>query len=66
MTPETLVAPTPAASPLEPVRTRIHREMLARLDLQQLEKMAPEALRAELQWLAGQLMDELKIALNDS
>ncbi len=66
MTPDTLVAPPPAASPIEPVRTRIHREMLARLDLQQLEKMPPEALRAELQWLAGQLMDELKIALNDS
>ena len=55
-----------AAGVLEPVRTRIHREMLARLDLQQLEKMPPEALRAELQWLAGQLMDELKIALNES
>ena len=38
-----------AAGVLEPVRTRIHREMLARLDLQQLEKMPPEALRAELQ-----------------
>ncbi len=63
---DTLVAPPPAASMLEPVRTRIHREMLARLDLQQLEKMPPDALRAELQWLAGQLMDELKIALNDS
>ena len=60
-----LTTPT-AAGVLEPVRTRIHREMLSRLDLQQLEKMPPEALRAELQWLAGQLMDELKIALNES
>ena len=49
----------PLASPathgvLEPVRTRIHREMLNRLDLNQLEKMPSEALRAELQWLAAQ------------
>ncbi len=56
----------PTTGVLEPVRTRIHREMLARLDLQQLEQMSPDALRAELQWLAGQLMDELKIALNDA
>ena len=51
---------------LEPVRTRIHREMLNRLDLQQLEKMPAESLRAELQWLAGKIMDELKIALNET
>ena len=60
-----MAAPSANAA-LEPVRTRIHREMLSRLDLNQLEKMAPDALRAELQWLAGQLMDELKIALNES
>ncbi|TXI65588.1 MAG: hypothetical protein E6Q48_03245 [Limnohabitans sp.] len=62
----TPLAAPPVASVLEPVRTRIHREMLTRLDLQQLEKMPPDALRAELQWLAGQLMDELKIALNET
>ena len=61
-----LMAAPSANAALEPVRTRIHREMLSRLDLNQLEKMAPDALRAELQWLAGQLMDELKIALNES
>ena len=60
-----MAAPSANAA-LEPVRTRIHREMLSRLDLNQLEKMAPDALRAELQWLAGQLMDELKIALNET
>ncbi len=63
---ETLVATPSVHGVLEPVRTRIHREMLSRLDLNQLEKMAPDALRAELQWLAGQLMDELKIALNET
>ena len=63
---ETAVSAPAAAGVLEPVRTRIHREMLSRLDLQQLEKMPPDALRTELQWLAGQLMDELKIALNES
>ena len=62
----TPLAAPPVASVLEPVRTRIHREMLTRLDLQQLEKMPPDALRAELQWLAGQIMDELKIALNET
>ena len=54
-----------SSSIAEPVRTRIHREMLARLDLHQLEKMPAEALRTELNWLAGQVMDELKIALNE-
>ncbi len=61
-----LLAATPTAGVLEPVRSRIHREMLARLDLPQLEKMSAESLRAELQWLAGQIMDEFRIALNES
>ncbi len=51
---------------LEPVRTRLHREMLNRLDLHQLEQMPNDALRAQLQWLASQLMDEFKIALNET
>ncbi len=51
---------------LEAVRTRLHREMLARLDLRRLEQLHPDALRAELQWLAHQLMDEFQIALNES
>ena len=55
---------TPRA-PLEPVRTRIHREMLSRLDLRQLEQLPAETLRAELQWLAAQIMDELQLALNE-
>ena len=46
---ESLLNTPTATGVLEPVRTRIHREMLSRLDLQQLEKMPPEALRAELQ-----------------
>ena len=57
-------SPTPRA-PLEPVRTRIHREMLSRLDLRQLEQLPAETLRAELQWLAAQIMDELQLALNE-
>lgn len=61
-----LLAATPTAGVLEPVRSRVHREMLARLDLPQLEKMSAESLRAELQWLAGQIMDEFRIALNES
>lgn len=63
---DSLVAPPSTSNPLEPVRTRLHREMLSRLDLHQLEQMPQDALRAELQWLAGQLMDELKIALNET
>ena len=63
---DTLLDKRPGASVLEPVRTRIHREMLNRLDLQQLEKMPAESLRSELQWLAGQIMDEFRIALNES
>ena len=60
--------PPPSASgraPLEPVRTRIHREMLARLDLRRLEQLPPDTLRAELQWLAAQIMDEQQLALNE-
>ena len=61
-----LLAAPPTAGVLEPVRSRVHREMLARLDLPQLEKMSAESLRAELQWLAGQIMDEFRIALNEN
>ena len=61
-----LPLPVQPAQTLEAVRTRLHREMLARLDLRRLEQLHPDALRAELQWLAHQLMDEFQIALNES
>ncbi len=68
--PTATAAPSPSLlaslQPLESVRTRIHREMLTRLDLRRLEQLHPDALRAELQWLASQLMDELQIALNET
>ena len=63
---DTLAPSRPLNQTLEPVRTRLHREMLSRLDLHQLEHMPADALRAELQWLASQLMDEFKIALNET
>lgn len=66
LAPDVSSPPAPAVAPgLEPVRSRLHREMLARLDLRQLEQLPVAALRAQLQWLAGQLMDELDLALND-
>ena len=62
-----LPLPSAAASQsLESVRTRLHREILSRLDLRRLEQLHPDALRAELQWLAHQLMDEFQIALNET
>jgi len=41
--------PLPSAAvpqALESVRTRLHREMLSRLDLRRLEQLHPDALRA--------------------
>ena len=63
-----LLAPSPLASDmqLDECKTRIHQEILSRMDWQRLESMPPERLRTELQTLTEELMVKHKMALNET
>ncbi len=54
------------AARLEALKTQIHQEILARMDLQQMEQLSPERLRAELKALTENLIGEFRLALNET
>lgn len=48
------------------VKAQVHRDLLSRVDLHAMERMAPERLRAELKVLAEQLLDEHRAPINEA
>lgn len=72
-----LPAPPTAAGPgldspparghgLDDIKTQIHQEILSLMDWQRMETMAPERLRQELKALTEGLIQQHKLALNES
>jgi pilus assembly protein CpaF len=51
---------------LSPIKARIHGEILQQLDLRSMESMAPERLRSELKTLTERLLDEDRVAVNET
>ena len=51
---------------LEALKAQIHQEILSRMDLQQMEQLSPERLRAELKVLTESLIGEYRLALNET
>jgi hypothetical protein len=49
---------------LESIKSQIHREILAQVDLRRMETISPEALRLELKTLAQSLLDDSGLAIN--
>ena len=47
------------------LKSRLHKDILAQVDLRTMETMAPERLRGELKTLAERLLDESKSALSE-
>lgn len=54
-----------ATTRFEQIRSRIHRDVLAQLDLRRLDSVPVPVLRAQLQNLSQTLMDEHRLALNE-
>ena len=51
---------------LESIKSQIHREILAQVDLRRMETISPEALRQELKGLTQRLLDESGLAINEA
>ncbi|MEY2736565.1 MAG: CpaF family protein [Burkholderiaceae bacterium] len=51
---------------LDPIRAQLHREIVARADLAALQSLPPERLQSELARMTEALLDERRIALNQS
>lgn len=51
---------------LEAIKSQIHREILAQVDLRRMETISPEALRQELKVLTQSLLDESGLAINEA
>jgi pilus assembly protein CpaF len=51
---------------LEAIKSKIHQKILGLVDLRTMESMAPEQLRTELKLLTERLLDENRIAINES
>jgi pilus assembly protein CpaF len=56
--------PQPTAR-FEQIRARIHRDVLAQMDLRRLDSVPAPLLRAQLQDMSQNLMDEHRLALNE-
>jgi pilus assembly protein CpaF len=52
-------------SALQQLKTRLHQTILDRVDLERLQRLAPERVRDELRTLTEKLLDEESIALNE-
>ena len=50
---------------LESIKSQIHREILAQVDLRRMETISPEALRQELKALTQSLLDDSGLAINE-
>lgn len=50
---------------LESIKSQIHREILAQVDLRRMETISPEALRQELKALTQSLLDGSGLAINE-
>jgi pilus assembly protein CpaF len=55
-----------AGSALQQLKTRLHQTILDRIDLERLQRLAPERVRDELRALTEKLLDEESIALNEA
>ncbi len=55
-----------ASMRLDDIKTRIHQEILALMDWQRMESMAPERLRSELKALTENLIATQNLALNET
>jgi len=53
-------------SALQQLKTRLHQTILDRIDLERLQRLAPERVREELQALTEKLLEEEAIALNEA
>jgi pilus assembly protein CpaF len=53
-------------SALQQLKTRLHQTILDRIDLERLQRLAPERVREELRALTEKLLDEESIALNEA
>lgn len=51
---------------LEKIKSQIHREILAQVDLRRMETISPEALRLELKTLTESLLEQSDLAINES
>jgi pilus assembly protein CpaF len=51
---------------LESIKSQIHREILAQVDLRRMETISPEALRQELKALTQSLLDDSGLAINEA
>ena len=51
---------------LETIKSQIHREILAQVDLRRMETISPEALRQELHALTQRLLDDSGLAINEA
>jgi pilus assembly protein CpaF len=54
-----------ATARFESIRARIHRDVLAQMDLRRMDSVPAGALRAQVQSLCQALMDEHKLTLNE-
>ena len=61
-----LAATRVTAVRLEKIKSQIHREILAQVDLRRMETISPEALRLELKNLTERLLDESSMVINES
>jgi len=62
----TLSANRVTALRLEAIKSQIHRDILAQVDLRRMETMSPEALRSELKGLTQRLLDDSGLAINEA
>ena len=53
-------------SALQQLKTRLHQTILDRIDLERLQRLAPERVRDELRTLTEKLLEEESIALNEA
>ena len=51
---------------LESIKSQIHREILAQVDLRRMETISPETLRQELKGLTQRLLDDSGLAINET
>ncbi len=59
-------APAPQTTArFEQIRARIHRDVLAQMDLRRMDSVPATQLRAQLQAMCQSLMDEQRLALNE-
>jgi pilus assembly protein CpaF len=60
------VRDAPAALALQQLKSRLHQNILDRLDLERLQRLAPERVREELRGLTERLLAEEAVALNET